>query len=82
MFEGATRAQAILIELLNGLDPKHDPELCSRLSSLYTYMYTQLVKATSQRDPAMFAPDRSLQATAALRTRDLATAHVQCLTPG
>jgi flagellar protein FliS len=54
MFEGVTRAQAILVELLNGLDPRHDAELCQRLSGLYTYMYTRLVTASSTRDPSIF----------------------------
>jgi len=50
MYEGITRAQAILVELLGGLDPTQDAELCKRLSGLYTYMYTRLVAASSQRD--------------------------------
>ena len=54
MFEGVTRAQAILVELLNGLDPNHDAELCKRLSGLYTYMYTRLVAGSSTRDADIF----------------------------
>lgn len=53
MFEGVTRTQGILVELLNGLESKYDPELCQRLSGLYTYMYTRLVAASSQRDGAI-----------------------------
>lgn len=49
-YEGITRTQAILLELLNGLDPRHGDELCKRLSGLYTYMYTRLVAANSLRD--------------------------------
>jgi flagellar secretion chaperone FliS len=48
-YVGTTRCQAILMELINGLRPEHDPQLCERLSALYTYMYTQMVKASSER---------------------------------
>lgn len=51
-YEGVTRCQSILMELINGLRPEHDPELCKRMSGLYTFMYTELMKASSQRDPA------------------------------
>ncbi len=51
-YNGISRCQAILMELINALDPPHDPELCSRLSSLYTYLYMKLVHASTQRDPA------------------------------
>jgi len=51
-YNGATRCQAILMELINGLRPEHDPSLCERLSALYTFMYTQIVKGLSERDPA------------------------------
>lgn len=50
-YEGITRCQNILLELINGLRPEHDPALCQKLSSLYTFMYTQLIKASSERDP-------------------------------
>jgi flagellar protein FliS len=49
-YSGFRRCQNIVMELLNGLDPRHAPELCKRLSSLYTFMYTQLVTACSRRD--------------------------------
>jgi flagellar protein FliS len=52
-YTGLTRCQNILLELINGLKPEHDPALCERLSSLYTFMYLQLVKASSARDPAL-----------------------------
>jgi len=49
VYTGITRCQAILMELINGLRPEHDAELCKRLSALYTYMYTRLMKASSER---------------------------------
>jgi len=51
-YVGVTRCQSILMELINGLRPEHDPELCKRLSALYTFMYIALMKASSQRDVA------------------------------
>ena len=53
VFEGISRCQQILLELINTLDPKHDPELCERLSGLYTFMYTRLMTAIVERDPAV-----------------------------
>ena len=53
-FTGATRCQEILLELMNGLRPEHDPELCKKLSGLYTYMYMQMVRATTHREAALF----------------------------
>lgn len=53
VYEGVTRCQNILLELMNGLRPEHDPELCQRLSALYTFMFTELMKASHDR-----APDR------------------------
>jgi flagellar protein FliS len=50
VYTGITRTQDILMELINALKPEHAPELCARLSSLYTYMYTQLMRASSERD--------------------------------
>jgi flagellar protein FliS len=52
-YEGITRCQNILLELINGLRPERDPDLCEKLSSLYTFMYTQLIKASSERDPTI-----------------------------
>ncbi len=53
VFTGISRTQAILMELINGLRPDHDAELCKRLSALYTYMYTRLMQASSTKDPAI-----------------------------
>lgn len=52
-YTGFTRCQAILLELVNSLRPEHDPDLCNKLSALYTYMYTRLVTASVHRDVGM-----------------------------
>ena len=35
------------MELINSLRPEHAPELCERLSGLYTFIYVQLVGAAT-----------------------------------
>ncbi|MCH8342781.1 MAG: flagellar export chaperone FliS [Planctomycetes bacterium] len=52
-YEGISRCQDILIELINSLEPQHSPELCQQLSSLYTFMYTRLIAAVGERSPAI-----------------------------
>lgn len=49
-FDGTTKAQNILMEMMNSLRPDQSPELCARLSALYTFMYKSLVEASSTRD--------------------------------
>jgi len=51
-FDGTTKAQAILMELINALRPEQAPELCQRLNALYTYLYRLLIEASSERDAA------------------------------
>ena len=52
-FDGTTKAQAIVLELINALRPDQAPELCVRLSGLYTFLYTSLVQASSTHDLAL-----------------------------
>ncbi len=52
-YEGISRCQDILIELINSLQPQHSPELYQQLSSLYTFMYTRLIAAVGERSPAI-----------------------------
>jgi flagellar protein FliS len=49
-FDSTTKTQAILMELINALRPEQAPELCHRLTALYTYLYRLLVEASSERD--------------------------------
>jgi len=45
-----TRAQRIVLEMLNGLRREVNPELCDRMSALYTFIYRRLVEASVHRD--------------------------------
>ncbi len=53
VFNGITRCQQIILELINSLQPEHAPDLCKRLSGLYTFMYTRLMAASHEREPAI-----------------------------
>lgn len=50
VFNGFTRAQKIILELLNGLNYDVDRQLCQRMAGLYNYIYRKLVDASVQRD--------------------------------
>ncbi len=52
-YNGISRCQEILAELMNSLDPKHAPDLCQKLSGLYAFMMTRLMTASTERDPAI-----------------------------
>ena len=52
-FDGISRCQQIVLELINALQPQQAPELCGRVAGLYTFMYTRLMAASRERSPAM-----------------------------
>jgi flagellar protein FliS len=53
-FNGFSRAQKIVLEMLNSLNYDVDQSLCSRMAGLYHFIYNKLVEAGTQRkvDPA------------------------------
>jgi flagellar secretion chaperone FliS len=53
--DGTTKCQAILTELMCSLRPEHNPDLCDKLSALYTYMYKRLVEASLSKDAEIVA---------------------------
>ena len=55
------RARAIFLELQAGLDPEVDPDLCSRLGGLYSWIVQQLIKA--ERDGDVEAIEGTLKVT-------------------
>ena len=50
VYENFRQAKAILLELMNSLRPEVDPELCQRLSSIYTFVYTELTQGSFEKD--------------------------------
>ncbi len=49
VYEGFSQARAIMLELIGGLRPEVDPEMCARLQSLYTYIHRLLVDASFEK---------------------------------
>lgn len=47
-----TRAQNIVIEMLNGLNHEINPELCGRMAAIYNFIYRKLVDACVRRNVA------------------------------
>ncbi len=50
MYNALIRAQKIVMEMSNSMKPELAPELCERMSALYTYLYKRLVDANLERD--------------------------------
>lgn len=48
--EKLSRAQAILMEMLNGLNYEVNRELCERVASIYNFLYRKLIDANIHRD--------------------------------
>lgn len=51
-YEGFTSCRNIVMELISSMKPEVEPELCARLSSLYTFIYSELMYASHERDIA------------------------------
>src|SRR5689334_1345314 len=51
-YTGFSKCRAILVELMNSMRPEHDPELCSRLTGLYTFLFNQVVAGAHEKDTA------------------------------
>lgn len=49
-FNGFSRCRDILFELMVTMKPQGNPELVSRLTSLYSYMISRLLQASTERD--------------------------------
>lgn len=51
-FNALTRAEDIVLELVNSLRPKDAPEVCNQQAGLYMFVYSKLVEANMGRDEA------------------------------
>ncbi|GJM19200.1 MAG: hypothetical protein DHS20C14_14130 [Phycisphaeraceae bacterium] len=47
---GFSQCRDIVLELLTSVRPEHDPQLAERVRSLYTFMYSELVSASFDKD--------------------------------
>jgi flagellar protein FliS len=45
MYNGFSQARDIVMELISGMRPEVDPELCTKLSALYTFVFKHLTEA-------------------------------------
>jgi flagellar protein FliS len=52
VFEGFSQARAIVLELINAMHPEVEPELCGRLTALYTYIHRLLTEASFEKSIA------------------------------
>ncbi|MCA9310042.1 MAG: flagellar export chaperone FliS [Phycisphaerales bacterium] len=50
VYDNFKQGKAIILELMNSLRPEIDPELCQRLSSIYTFVYTELTQGSFEKD--------------------------------
>ena len=50
-FNGFTRAQKIILEMINALNYAVNRDLCVRMAGLYNFIYRRLVEASVERDP-------------------------------
>jgi flagellar protein FliS len=49
-FHAFERAQLIVLEMINGIQPEANPELGDRMLALYSFVYRRLVDANVKRD--------------------------------
>jgi flagellar protein FliS len=52
VYNGYSQARSIVLELMNSVRPDVDPELCTRVSSLYLFLFQQLVDSGFEKDTA------------------------------
>jgi flagellar protein FliS len=51
-YELLVRAQNIVLELICGLRPEHNPSLCNKMAAVYSFIYRRLVEANVHHDAA------------------------------
>jgi flagellar secretion chaperone FliS len=49
-YNGISQCRNIVLELLTSIKPEPDPALAERVRAVYTFMYTELVKASMEKD--------------------------------
>lgn len=52
VYEGFSQAKDIVLELITAVDRDRAPELCARISALYTFVFTRLTEASFEKDLA------------------------------
>ena len=49
-YNGFGSYRNIILELINGIRPEHDPDLAEKVRSLYLFIYSELVQASFSKD--------------------------------
>lgn len=49
-FNGISQCRSIVMELLTTIKPEYDPDLCEKVKALYSWMYSQLVEASMEKN--------------------------------
>ncbi len=49
-YEGFTSCRNIIIELINGIRPEHDPELTGRVRALYLFIFKELFESSFEKN--------------------------------
>ncbi len=50
-YTGISQCRDIISELMTGMRPDVDPALCERIRALYSFMFSELVEASLNKDP-------------------------------
>lgn len=50
IYLGFSQCRDIVLELLNTIKPEHAPEIAKRVTDLYNFMYSELVRCNSDKD--------------------------------
>lgn len=54
-FHGLSQCRAIILELLTTISPDADPDLAQRVRSVFSFMFSELIEASFNKDPARVA---------------------------
>ena len=49
-YNGISQSRDIVLELITSIKPEHDPELCERVKAVYTFMYSEMVAASMEKN--------------------------------
>jgi flagellar protein FliS len=52
VYTGFSQAKDILLELISSMDRERAPELCAKITSLYTFVFKHLTEASFEKDTA------------------------------
>lgn len=52
IYNGVSQCRNIVFELMTSIGPDAEPSLANRVRTLYTYMYSRLLEASTERNPA------------------------------